>query len=247
MRKNAMLVGFSLVLFLSLTSSSLAQEIVVEIPPPEPQHVELARIDTGINADIEITDPLSIEALILVNLSGEEASIRRLQIHAEEDQWLTGESFWKFKIKPGASLYIPLIGPRKINEIHFEGKANIVIRGVVDDGSMVLLEKIRLRRDEEVFTIDGREMKISNLLLKVGGKQEVRIYFLRINGEDIVLPKSKLDRDEVLILFEDADITVSTIQLKAKSRKGTSYLSFWADRDTTGALIQAEETEHAHD
>ena len=146
MRKNAMLVGFPLMLFLSLANPSFAEEVIIlEVSPPEPQYFELARIDTGTSADIKVACPLPIEAVVLVNLSEEEAYIERLQVHAEGDQWLTGESFCRFKIKPGARIDIPLIGPRKINEIHFEGKANIVIRGIVDDGSMVLLDRMRLR------------------------------------------------------------------------------------------------------
>lgn len=84
--RDALFFVVLLVVFLSLSHQSLAEEIIVEITPPEPQRIELARIDTAFRADIEVAYPLPIEALVLVTLSEEEAYIERLQVRAEGDQ-----------------------------------------------------------------------------------------------------------------------------------------------------------------
>jgi hypothetical protein len=55
--------------FLSCAFPMRAEEIVVEISPPEPQYIEPVRINTGFSADVIFTNPLPITPLALVNLS----------------------------------------------------------------------------------------------------------------------------------------------------------------------------------
>jgi hypothetical protein len=80
--------------FLSFALPILAEEILIQVPPFEPQYIELASTHTGFSADVEDTTPISVMVLALVNLSETEAYIERLQIHSEGDQWLVkGNSF----------------------------------------------------------------------------------------------------------------------------------------------------------
>jgi hypothetical protein len=95
---------------------------------------------------------------------------------------------------------------------------------------MVSLEKIRLRSNEKVFTVEGHESRLSRVLLKPEGQQDMRIKSLRINGEDVPLGQTKVEQGKILILFEGDEITLSTLPLRAKVRNDTSYVSLWVDR-----------------